>query len=217
MFKDRTDAGRQLAEKLKAYKNDPDVIVFAIPRGGVVVADEICSKLNLPMDVVVTRKLGAPFNEELAIGAVDPLGEVALNQYAINMLRVGKDYIEQESRIKLQEVKERLKKYRGKDTYDDLTDKKVLLVDDGIATGYTVIAAINFLKGLNPKKIVLAVPVIAPDTLLQLKKLADEVVCIISEEPFYAVGQFYENFAQVSDEEVMEILSKYILPSPQDT
>lgn len=209
MFKNRIDAGMRLAEKLKLYKDDTESIVVAIPRGGVVVADAVARALNLALDIVVTRKIGAPFNEELAIGAVDPSGEVVLNQYILSMLDVSQDYINQAAQVKAQEAKHRLEKYRGKEDYDNLTGKKVLLVDDGIATGYTVIAAINFVKKQKPGKIVLAAPVIAPDTLPQLKRLTDEVVYVISEEPFYAVGQFYENFAQVSDEEVMEILNKY--------
>lgn len=209
MFKSRVDAGEQLAEKLKLYKDDPESIVVAIPRGGVAVADAAAQVLNLPLDIVVTRKIGAPFNEELAIGAIDPSGEVVLNQYVLNMFDVSQEYINQAAQAKAQEAKRRLEKYRGKDDYDNLTGKKVLLVDDGIATGYTVIAAINFIKKQKPGKIVLAAPVIAPDTLPRLKKLVDEVAYVISEEPFYAVGQFYENFAQVSDEEVMEILNKY--------
>lgn len=208
MFQDRYDAGIRLAEKLQKYKDDSNTIVFAIPRGGVIVADVVCDQLNLPMDIVVTRKIGAPFNEEFAIGAVDSKGGKILNHNAINMIRVNDEYIEKEAKRKAEEARARLKKYRGSDEYGSLSGKKVLLVDDGIATGYTVMAAINFLRELNPIKLILCTPVIAPDALTEMEKLVDELVWLISEEPFYAVGQFYKNFSQVSDEEVIRVLNK---------
>ena len=208
MFKDRYDAGIQLTKKLEEYRDDPNTIVFAIPRGGVVVADVICNKLNLPLDIVVTKKIGAPFNQELAIGAVGPTGGKILNHHAINMVNASEDYIEKEANQKAKEVRTRLKKYRGSDKYDILSGKKALLIDDGVATGYTVMAAINFVKELNPEKIVLVTPVVAPDTLTEIQKQVDEVIYIISSEPFYAVGQFYQEFSQVSDQEVMNVLKK---------
>ncbi len=168
----------------------------------------MCEQLNLPMDIAVTRKIGAPFNEEFAIGAVDSKGGKILNHNAINMIRVNDEYIEKEAKLKAEEARARLKKYRGSDEYGSLSGKKALLVDDGIATGYTVMAAINFLKELNPIKLILCTPVIAPDTLTEMEKLVDEPVWLISEEPFYAVGQFYKNFSQVSDEEVIRVLNK---------
>jgi putative phosphoribosyl transferase len=208
MFKDRYDAGMQLAKKLEKYRDDPNVIVFAIPRGGVIVASVVCDLLNLPIDIVVTRKIRAPFNQELAIGAVGPTGGKILNYDAINMSGASKEYIEKEAKHKMKEVRERLKKYRGSDKYDTLSGKKALLIDDGIATGYTVIAAINFLTELDPENIILGTPVIAPDTLAEIQQRLDEVVYIISKEPFFAVGQFYEIFSQVSDVEVMKVLSR---------
>ncbi|NLZ53258.1 MAG: phosphoribosyltransferase [Thermoanaerobacteraceae bacterium] len=212
MFQDRNDAGMQLAENLKMYKDDLDSIVFAIPRGGVIIADVVCDKLNLPMDIVVTKKIGAPYNEELAIGAVDTKGGKILNHNAINMLRVSEDYIEKEAGRKAEEARARLKKYRGTDKYDVLSGKNAIVVDDGIATGFTVISAINFLKELEPKKLILGTPVIAPDTRTEIKKLVDELICVISKEPFYAVGQFYKKFTQVSDFEVMNVLAKRVVP-----
>lgn len=208
MFKDRYDAGIQLASKLGKYKENPDVIVFAIPRGGVIVAEVICDKLSLPMDIVVTRKIGAPFNEELAIGAVGPTSGKTLNHQAIKMLGVSKEYIEKETLRKTEEVRTRLNKYRGSDKYNSLSGKKVLLVDDGIATGFTVIAAIKFLRELNPEKLILVTPVVAPDTLTEIKQQVDEVVYIISREPFHAVGQFYGRFPQISDSEVLRALNR---------
>jgi putative phosphoribosyl transferase len=208
MFKDRYDAGMQLAKKLEKYRDDPNVIVFAIPRGGVIVASVVCDLLNLPMDIVVTKKIGAPFNEELAIGAVGPTGGKFLNHETIRMLGVSKGYIEKEAKHKMQEVRGRLKKYRGSDKYNALSGKKALLIDDGIATGYTVMAAINFLTELDPENIILGTPVIAPDTLTEIQRQLDEVVYLISKEPFFAVGQFYEIFSQVSDAEVMKVLNR---------
>ncbi len=208
MFEDRNDAGMQLAEKLGKYRNDPNVIVFAIPRGGIIIADVVCEQLKFPMDIVVTRKIGAPFNEELAIGAVGPTSGKFINHQAISMIGVNNEYIEEEAQRKAIEARDRLKKYRGSDKYDTLSGKKALLVDDGIATGFTVIAAINFLKELKPTKLILGIPVIAPDTLTEIEKQVDELVFVISREPFYAVGQFYKNFSQVSDAEVMRVLNK---------
>lgn len=212
MFQDRIDAGMQLAEKLKMYKDNPDSIVFAIPRGGVIIADVVCKQLNLSMDIVVTRKIGAPFNEELAIGAVDPKGGKILNHNAINMIRASAEYIEKEAERKTEEAIARLKKYRGTDKYHVLSGKNAIIVDDGIATGYTVMSAIKFLKELKPKKLILGTPVIAPDTRTKIKKLVDELICVISKEPFYAVGQFYKKFTQVSDFEVMNVLAKRVVP-----
>ncbi|WP_422444796.1 phosphoribosyltransferase [Thermoanaerobacterium sp. DL9XJH110] len=205
MFRNRRDAAEKLAGALEKYKNDKGAVVFAIPRGGVVIADVICDRLNLPMDIVVARKIGAPFNEELAIGAVGPTGSVIVDERAVKMFNVSSDYIEREARRKMEEINRRLKKYRGKAEYHSLAGKKALLVDDGIATGYTVRAAVKFLKDLGAEKIILASPVIAPDTLAELEPQVNEVVYLCSEEPFFAVGQFYEEFPQVSDEEVMKI------------
>ncbi len=212
MFNDRNDAGIHLAEKLREYENDSNAIIFAIPRGGVIIADIVCEQLNLPMDIVITRKIGAPFNEELAIGAVGPAGEQFLNYQTIDMVGAKKEYIEKETRYKTKEARDRLKKYRGSDKYEVLSDKKLLLVDDGVATGYTVLAAINFLKGFKPDKLILGIPVIAPDTLTVIEKQVDELVYVISKEPFYAVGQFYKDFSQVSDIDVMKVLNKRGFP-----
>jgi predicted phosphoribosyltransferase len=164
------------------------------------------------MDIVVTRKIGAPFNEELAIGAVDPKGGKILNHNAINMIRASVEYIEKEARRKAEEARARLKKYRGTDEYDVLKGKNAIIVDDGIATGYTVMSAIKFLKELKPEKLILGTPVIAPDTRSEMEKQVDELVYVISREPFYAVGQFYKMFFQVLDAEVMNVLTKRTFP-----
>ncbi|HHW01458.1 MAG TPA: phosphoribosyltransferase [Thermoanaerobacterales bacterium] len=206
MFKDRKDAALRLAGLLEKYKEDSDAMVFAIPRGGVVIGRVIADCLKVPLDIIVARKIRAPFNEELAIGAVDPAGNPIVNDEAVRMLRIGEEYLEKEIRKKTEEVRARLKKYRGNNRYPSLSGKKAILVDDGIATGYTVKAAIAFLKGLEAEKIILAAPVIAPDTLAEIKLQADEVFYMLSKEPFYAVGQFYNEFPQVADDEVIMLL-----------
>jgi predicted phosphoribosyltransferase len=207
MFKDREDAARQLAMLLEKYRDNEDVVVFAIPRGGVVIGRVIADYLNVPLDITVAKKIGAPFNEELAIGAVGPTGSPIINEVAVRRLRIDEGYIEKTIRQKMDEIKTRLEKYRGNADYRSLSGEKAILVDDGIATGYTVRAAIAFLKDLKAGKIILASPVIAPDTLTELKPQVDEVVYLSSEEPFYAVGQFYEDFGQVTDEEVITLLN----------
>ncbi|KXG78853.1 putative phosphoribosyl transferase [Fervidicola ferrireducens] len=165
-------------------------------------------KKGEPLDVVVARKIGAPFNEELAIGAVSPDGNVIINEEAVRVLKVSESYVKAQKQIKINKIKERLMKYRGSDVYENLEGRTAIIVDDGIATGYTVKAAIDFIRGLNAELVVVASPVIAPDTLVELENLVDEVVYIYSQEPFYAVGQFYKSFPQVSDEEVISIIKK---------
>jgi len=206
MFKDREDAARQLAKALEEYRDNGDVVVFAIPRGGVVIGRVIADYLDVPLDITVARKIGAPFNEEMAIGAVGPTGNPIIDEMAVRMLHIDEGYIERTIRKKMDEIKTRLEKYRGNAEYGNLSGKKAILVDDGIATGYTVRAAIAFLKDLKAGKIILATPVIAPDTMAELKPQVDEVIYLLSKEPFYAVGQFYEEFAQVTDEEVIRLI-----------
>lgn len=207
MFKDREDAARQLAMLLEKYRDNEDVVVFAIPRGGVVIGRVIADYLNVPLDITVAKKIGAPFNEELAIGAVGPTGNPIIDERTVNILHIDEGYMERAIRKKVDEIRARLEKYRGNADYRSLSGEKAILVDDGIATGYTVRAAIAFLKDLKAGKIILATPVIAPDTWAELKPQVDEVVYLSSEEPFYAVGQFYEEFGQVTDEEVIKLLN----------
>lgn len=207
MFKDREDAARQLAMLLEKYRDNEDVVVFAIPRGGVVIGRVIADYLNVPLDITVAKKIGAPFNEELAIGAVGPTGNPIIDERTVNILHIDEGYMERAIRKKVDEIRARLEKYRGNADYRRLSGEKAILVDDGIATGYTVRAAIAFLKDLKAGKIILATPVIAPDTRAELNPQVDEVVYLSSEEPFYAVGQFYEEFGQVTDEEVIKLLN----------
>lgn len=205
MFKNRQEAGQLLAKRLDNYKGDKDAIVVGIPRGGVPVASEIAEHLNLPLDVVVTRKLGAPGQEELAIGAIGPEGVFVFDKNLIARLRVDDDYkqmiVERESK----EMEERIKKFRGEREVS-FKGKTVILVDDGIATGSTVEAAIKYLRKKEAKKVILAVPVAPLDNVEELEALADEFVAIDTPREFYAVGQFYKDFPQTSDEEVIKLL-----------
>lgn len=186
-----------------------DTIVFAIPRGGVVVAYEVASKLNVPLDLIVPRKIGAPSQPELAIGAVAQDGTTVLNNRLVQQLGISKDYIEKESRKQIREIERRLKKYRGDlKQYPNVKNMNVILIDDGIATGATVKAAILSLRKQEPKSIIIAIPVAPPDTIDSLKEEADKVICLETPETFYAIGQFYQDFDQTTDDEVVNLLRK---------
>lgn len=208
MFRDRVDAGRQLARRLEAEYRDSDAVVLAIPRGGVVVGNEVAKALHLQMDLVIPRKIGAPGNPELAIGAVAPGGAV-LNEPLIQELNIPKSYIDQEINRQLAEIDRRRKLYLGDKAPIDLRGKTVIIVDDGLATGYTALAAVHAVKQQQPKKVILAVPVAPTETCENLKKQVDEIVCLETHELFFAVGQFYGVFEQTSDSEVVSILKNY--------
>ena len=194
-----------MAEKLKIYKNKK-AIVLAIPRGGLVVAAEIARALGAKLDIVVTHKLGAPWNPELAIGATAEDGTCVFNEDVLKYGEVSENFIENEKREQIMEIKRRVYEYRGKRKFPNLNGKIVIIVDDGIATGATVRAAIACVKNKKPEKIIIATPVCAADTLEILNKEADEVVVL--EKPIYlgAIGEFYKEFPQVEDWEVKEIL-----------
>jgi putative phosphoribosyl transferase len=225
IFIDRRDAAEQLAKKLEWQKAEttkeniePDkvstnIVVLAIPRGGVVIGDVIASNLGSRLDIVVSRKIGAPSNPELAIGAVMPDGSVYTNENIVNHLSLPQGYIDSQAKVEVREIERRLYRFRGNIEYEEsLRGKTVVLVDDGIATGATILAAAKWLRSKNLcKKLVIAAPVAPPsdDTLESLKNLADEVIILYSPEPFYDVGQFYKKFPQVSDDEVIEIMQKY--------
>jgi len=206
MFSNRTEAGKELAEKLKKHKALKDLIVLAIPRGGVVVGWEIAKSLKTQMDLVIPRKIGAPHNPELAIGAVMQDGTSILNNELVSRLGVEDEYIKKETENQVEEIRRRLKKYRKSTDDPDIEDKIVILVDDGIATGFTVKAALDYIKRQHPTKIILAVPVMPPDTYEKMVELTDEVVCLKVPQVFFAVGQFYEDFDQVEDEEVIRLM-----------
>ncbi len=207
LFNDRRDAGRRLAKSLAA-KELRRPVVLGIPRGGVVVAYEVARALGAPLDVVIPRKIGAPGNPELAIGALAQDGTLVVDQALVDALGVDKDYLEQEAQRQRGEIERRLKLYRQGEPPVELGGAGVVVVDDGIATGATVLAALRGLRSSKPERLILAVPVAPPDTLERLRAEADEVICLSAPEPFYAVGQFYRHFEQTADEEVVDLLSR---------
>lgn len=207
MFSDRTDAGKQLGKKLEFLKGQ-DPLILAIPRGGVVVADAIATLLGCKLDIIVSRKIGAPFNPELAIGAVLHDGSYFPNSEVVKMLQVPQSYIDSKKAEQMKEIQRRLVSYRGSVHYN-LEGKTVVLVDDGIATGATMVVAALWVKKQKPKKTIVAVPVGSKETIQKLEKIVDEVVVLSVPDFFSAVGQFYENFDQVEDSKVQEIMKKY--------
>lgn len=206
-FKDRTDAGKQLAAALMAYKNHPNAIVIGLPRGGVVTAFEVARALGLKLDIVVPRKIGAPDNPELAIGAITEDGTRIFNHDLISQLGVSQSQIERIIEEERREAARRLKTYRAGRPPLNVEGKLVILVDDGIATGSTMKAAIASLKAKKAAKIVVAIPVGPTETIEELKMIVDEVVCLTTPSPFFAIGAFYVQFEQTTDEEVISLLN----------
>jgi len=207
-FRDRAEAGQLLAKELERLRGLEDLLVLGIPRGGVVVAFEVAKKLDAPLDVYITRKIGAPHNPELAIGAVASDGTVVLDQALIQRLSVSEGYVQQETDRQRREIARRLAAYRGAQAELSLTAKTVVLVDDGVATGATVLASLRAIRAREPAQLVLAVPVGPPDTIHQLSEEADQVVCLHTPEMFWAVGAFYDVFYQTSDGEVVRLLTE---------
>ena len=207
-FQDRVEAGAKLASALWRYRENANAIVLALPRGGVPVAYVVSEALKLPLDIFVVRKLGAPGHEELAIGAIATGGVLILNKEVIAHLKIPPRYIETIQAAETIELERREKEYRGERPPLDVRGKEVILVDDGVATGASMKAAIEGLKKLGAKKIVAAIPVSARETSEELEKLADEFEVILEPDPFYNVGRWYEDFSEVSDEEVCEFLIK---------
>ncbi len=206
IFKNRKDAGEKLIPKLIQYKNKPGIVILALPRGGVVTAAEIVRKLNLPLDLVVPRKIGAPGNPEFAIGAIAEDGVGIFDNEIIAAYNIGQEYIKNEVEKEKKEAERRLKVYRGKRLPLNLEDKTVILVDDGVATGATMRAAIKSVKQKAPKEIIVATPTIARDTLKIIQEEVDEVIYLKAPLFFGAVGAFYEDFAQTEDKEVIDII-----------
>ena len=207
LFDDRRDAGRQLAARLLPLRDEAPA-VLALPRGGVPVAYEIARALAAPLDVIVVRKLGAPGEPELGIGAVvdgdSPLG--VLNEHTMRSLGVTQDYLDREIAVQLAEIRRRQRVYRGGRTRVPIAGRTAIVVDDGLATGSTMRAALRSVRRADPARLVLAVPVAPPDTLSALASEVDETVCLAMPEPFGAVGFFYRDFAQTTDEEVTGLL-----------
>ena len=208
IFKNRQDAGQKLAEKLSEFTNQKDTIILALPRGGVVTAFEIAKELNLPLDLVVPRKIGAPDNEEYAIGAITETGEGIFNQEAIVSLGVSQEYLNKKVAAEKKEAVRRLKTYRQDRTALNLKNKTVIIVDDGIATGLTMLAAIKSVKEKKAKKIIVAVPVSAKDSIEAIEKEVNEVICLQAPIFFGAVGAFYQDFGQTTDGEVIDLMKK---------
>ncbi|HUV42471.1 MAG TPA: phosphoribosyltransferase [Patescibacteria group bacterium] len=206
VFKNREEAGKKLAEKLKDFQDSQDLIVLAIPRGGLVIGKQLSLVLNCPLDILVTKKIGAPNNSELAIGAVGITGEPVINEELTSRLGIDKEYLEKEITGRKAEVERRVKEYRGNKPAVKLEDKIVIITDDGVATGATMAAAIEVIRQQEPKKIVVAIPVISRDSMPKLEEQADEIVYLEAPLMFFAVGQFYQEFDQVSDKEVKELL-----------
>lgn len=208
LFQNRYDAGRRLADQLIQYQNDANTIILALPRGGVPVAYEVAKKLHLPLDIFVVRKLGVPFHEELAMGAIASGDAVFFNEDVISNLDVTKDDIHHVIEKEKRELERREKKYRSEQVYPNITGKKIILIDDGIATGASIHSAIIALKKLSVDKIIIAVPVAPESTIFELKSLVDEIICLYPATIFYGVGQFYDDFSQTTDEEVINLLSE---------
>ena len=211
-FRDRVDAGNILAERLSKgplpnSRNKSKIIVLGIPRGGIIIADILATKLSADLDVVIGRKLGTPENPEIAIGAIMEDGTTYLNDYLIKALTISEDYLEREKAVQIAEIERRTALYRVKRGYR-LRNRIVILTDDGIATGATIIAAARWIRKHSPDFLMIAVPVAPPQTVEILRQEVNAVVVILSPEGLTSVGQFYENFQAISDEEVREILTK---------
>lgn len=207
LFLDRMDAGEKLTDSLYKFK-DEYVIVLAVPRGGLEIAYDTIKKFGLKWDLIIPRKIGAPHNKEFAIGAVSVDGSYFLNNDYVQMFGISQDYIENEVLEQIKEIKRRMKEYRGVDTFPEVKDKTVIIIDDGIATGFTILAVIKAVKKQGAKKIILAIPVGPRETIEEFKELVDEVICLYIPDEFYAVGSYYVNFEQVTDEQVFKIIKE---------
>jgi putative phosphoribosyl transferase len=208
LFRDRTEAGRLLATKLSHYANRPDLTVLALPRGGVPVAFEVAQALHAKLDVFLVRKLGVPGRPEAAMGAIASGGIRVLNEEAVHALQIPDEVIDAVARKEQQELRRRERAYRNGRSAPEVRGRIVILVDDGLATGSTMRAAVMALRRQDPARIVVAVPLGAPDTCAEFETEADETVCAATPEPFYGVGMWYDDFSQTTDEEVRELLER---------
>lgn len=208
LFKDRRDAGRQLARELSEYAGRSDVIVLALPRGGVPVAYEVALALNAPMDIFLVRKLGVPGHEELAFGAIASGGVRVLNEEVVRGLDISDAAIDLVAQREYRELERRERAYRGDRPTPDLRDRIAILIDDGLATGASMRAAIDGVRAKGPAKIVVAVPTSARETCESFESIVDEIVCAETPQPFYGVGMWYQDFSQTRDEEVQSLLEQ---------
>jgi putative phosphoribosyl transferase len=208
-FRDRVQAGQLLAERLKPYANRADVLILGLPRGGVPVAYEVAKALHAPLDVCLVRKLGVPTHKELAMGAIASGGVRVLNYDVISWLGISSRTIDEVAAQEFKELQRRDRAYRGDRPQAEIRDRTVILVDDGIATGSTMRAAIAVLKPQHPARLIVAIPVAPPQTCTELKAEVDELVCLLSPPDFYAIGVWYDHFDQTTNEEVRSLLSNH--------
>jgi predicted phosphoribosyltransferase len=208
VFKDRVKAGRKLADALSLYAGREDVIVLGLPRGGVPVALQVAETLGVGLDLMLVRKLGLPGHKELAMGAIATGGSSVLNEDVVRYYNISAEAVEAATTEERQELQRRERLYRGERPVPKLRDRCVILVDDGLATGATMRAAVLALHQQAPARIVVAVPVAPPDTVALLGELVDEIVCLATPEPFWGVGRWYQDFAQTTDAEVCELLAR---------
>ena len=207
-FKDRRDAGRKLAQKLTAYAGQLDLLTLALPRGGVPVAYEVARALYAPLNVFLVRKLGLPGQEELAIGAIATGGVRVLNRDIIRTLSIPDEVINFVARRELQELQRRERLYRGDRSPPEVRDRTIILIDDGLATGASMRAAVVSLRAQHPARIVVAVPIAAENVCEAFRTEVDEIICAVTPEPFYGVGRWYEDFSQITDQEVRILLEE---------
>ncbi len=207
MFRNREEAGRMLAGELSRYRNDPTALILALPRGGVAVGYQLSLALHLPLDVFMTRKIGAPGNPEYAIGAVAETGSCSLNQEAVNSFGLSQHELEQLIHVQEKEIARRKDLYRQGRPLPQLTGRTVLLVDDGIATGSTFMASALAIRSLQPRRLVGVLPVGPPSTIREVRSHVDELVVLMTPEPFEAVGNFFVDFTQVEDRDVIQYLN----------
>ncbi|MBI4455318.1 MAG: phosphoribosyltransferase [Acidobacteria bacterium] len=208
LFRNRTEAGQLLAEKLTAYANRSDVLVLALPRGGLPVALEVARALHAPLDVFLVRKLGVPGHEELAMGAIATGGMRVINEDVVGYLRIPERVIDSVAAKELQELQRRERVYRGNRPFPAIHGWKIILVDDGLATGSTMRAAVAALRKQQPDRTIVAVPVAPLSIYREFQQEVDEIVCIFTPEPFDGVGRWYQDFAQMADDEVRDLLER---------
>lgn len=207
VFKNRKEAGQLLAEALSQYHKKKDILILAIPRGGVVVSYEVARQLDLPLDVVVIKKIGFPAHEELAVGATG-LGSYILNEDIIKSYNISQDYIQKQIKIKQREVELRYDFLRGNKSFYTVQNKTIIIIDDGLATGATMTMATQIIKKQSPKEVIVAIPVAPPDTVRKLEEIIDRVLCLHQPSDFRAIGRFYGDFSQVEDEEAKKLLQE---------